>query len=131
MIPESTDTRENLFLALSTNGITYVIPLSDVGQTVSEIPQQMPEVRLPGHTGDSRGAVIFQDDSGLAALTAGQIEGIIQLPPASQFEIPEEAQSPRNRWIAGAAFWEEERKLIYLLDCRQLKTCLGRGPEDG
>lgn len=122
MMLENTGGQEYLFLALSADGITYVLPLSDVGQIASEPPQDMPEISLSEHREHGGGTVIFQDDAGLAALTVERVTGIVQLPPACQYEIPEDARSPRNRWIAGIAYLESERKLVYLLDCRQLRT---------
>jgi len=114
--------QEDLFLALSTDGITYVLPLSDVGQIAAETPQDMPEIFLSERRERGGGAVIFQDDQGLAALTVERVTGIVQLPPACQYDLPEEARSPQNRWIAGIAYLESGRKLVYLLDCRQLRA---------
>lgn len=113
--------QENLFLGLCAGGIVYVLPLPDVGQIVSKAPGDMPQIHLPGQKKHG-GTVIFQDDLGLAALTAERLIGIVQLPPECQFEMPGEARSPRGRWIAGVAFWKSEECLCYLLDCRHLRT---------
>lgn len=122
MFLENTEGQEDLFLALLADGITYVLPLSDVGQIVSEVPQDMPEVFLSQQRARRGGTVIFQDDQGLAALTVERVTGIVQLPPACQFEMPEEARSPQGRWIAGVAFLKGPECLCYLLDCRQLRA---------
>ena len=45
MMLENTGGQEYLFLALSADGITYVLPLSDVGQIASEPPQDMNRMR--------------------------------------------------------------------------------------
>jgi len=125
-MPDNPESQENLFLALSAGGIAYVLPLSDVGQIVSEAPQDMPEIFLAERPTRGGGAVIFQDGTGLAALSVERAAGIVQLPPSCQYEMPEEARSPRNRWIAGVAYLESERRLAYLLDCRQLRECFLR-----
>jgi len=122
MMLENAGGQEDLFLALSADGITYVLPLSDVGQIASGAPQDMPEIFLSERRERGGGTVVFQDGAGLAALTVGRVTGIVQLPPGCQYEIPEEARSPQNRWIAGAAYLESGRKLVYLLDCRQLRA---------
>jgi len=122
MMLDNTGGQEDLFLALSAGGTAYVLPLSDVGQIVSEAPPDMPEILLSGRRERGGGAVIFQDDAGLAALTVGRVTGIVQLPPSRQFEMPEQARSPKNRWIAGVACLEDGRELAYLLDCRQLRA---------
>lgn len=127
MTQENAGGQEDLFLALSAGGITYVLPLSDVGQIVSEAPQDMPEIVLSGNRERGGGTVIFQDDAGLAALTVGRVTGIVRLPPGCQYEIPEEARSPQNRWIAGIAYLDGDRKLVYLLDCRQLRARFSQG----
>lgn len=122
MMQESTAGQEELFLALAAEGVTYVLPLSEVGQIVAEAPQDMPEIFLSGQKKRGGGAVIFQDDEGLAALTVERVTGIVRLPPACQYEMPEEARGPLGRWIAGVAYLERDQKLAYLLDCRQLRA---------
>ena len=81
----------------------------------------MPEILLSGRRERGGGAVIFQDDAGLAALTVGRVTGIVQLPPSRQFEMPEQARSPKNRWIAGVAFIKSIECLCYLLDRGRLR----------
>ena len=122
MRQEKTDGREDLFLALRADTILYVLPLADVGQIVAAVPEGTPEIFLSDCEESGGGSVIFQDDQGFAALTAGKITGIVRLPPACQFEIPAPARSVRNRWIAGVALREETGELCYLLDCRQLRA---------
>jgi hypothetical protein len=120
MIFEDTDSQEEMFLAFSAGGISYVLPLADVGQIVVEVPKDMPEITISGQKGGC--AVIIQDDLGFTALTVGKVDGIVRLPPACQYEMPKEARSHNNRWIAGVAFAESSKKLCYLLDCRQLRA---------
>lgn len=120
---DSTDRQEELFLALRADGIGYVLPLADVGQIVAAAPESMDVIPL-GAEGEAGCTVVFQDDQGLAALAAGRAEGIVRISPACQYEMPEQARSPRNGWIAGVAFLEGSG-LYYLLDCRKLRTCAG------
>jgi hypothetical protein len=74
--------QEEKFLAFSAGGISYVLPLSDVGQIVAEVPQNMPEISVSGTKGGC--AVIFQDDAGFAALSVEKVSGIVELKPSCQ-----------------------------------------------
>ncbi len=123
MIFESTDGQEEMYLAFHVDGLAYVLPLSDVGQIVAKTPEDMPEISLAGPKGRDDCAVIFQDDEGLATLAVGKVEGIVQLPPDCQYELPALARSPGNVWIAGVAYMENTGSLCYLIDCRKLRDC--------
>jgi Chemotaxis signal transduction protein len=112
--------QEEKFLAFSAGGISYVLPLSDVGQIVAEVPQNMPEISVSGTKGGC--AVIFQDDAGFAALSVEKVSGIVELKPSCQHEMPEEVRTLDNRWLAGIAYVEKSGELCYLVDCRQLRA---------
>ena len=122
MLMENTDCQENAYLAFQAGGISYVLPLSDVGQIVAEVPEDMPRIRLSGAKENEECSIVFQDDAGLAALTVWKVTGLVRISPAYQFELPRQARSEQNRWIAGAAYLESNGSLCYLLDCRQLRA---------
>lgn len=124
MIFESADRQDEMYLAFHAGIAAYVLPLSDVGQIVAEIPENMPVVPLAGEGQAGVCAVIIQDEEGLAALTVGKVTGIVQIPSSCQYEIPDEAKSPGNTWIAGAAYLETTGELYYLLDCRKLRKTI-------
>lgn len=128
MIFESTDGQEEMYLAFHVGGLACVLPLSDVGQIAAKTPEDMPEISLHGSKADDDCVVIFQDDLGLATLVVGKVTGIVQLPPACQYEMPAQARSPENAWIAGVAFLEGTGSLYYLIDCRKLRSCFLGGP---
>jgi len=113
---------EETYMSFYAGGIAYVIPLADVGQIVAEVPQDIPQIQLSGKEGRGECAVIFQDGQGLAALKVEKVTGLTRIPPSFQYELPEQARSPQNRWIAGVAFLESLRCLSYLLDCGQLRA---------
>ena len=121
MTTEMADRQEEEYLAFSAGGIGYVMPLADVGQIVADIPEEMPEIPFAGRGAESPCAVIFQDQSGLAALTVGKVTGLVRIPSGCQYEMPEQVRTAGNEWIAGVAFLESSRSLCYLLDCRKLR----------
>lgn len=128
---ENTGIQEEQFLLFSSGGISYVLSLSEVGQIVAEVPEEMPRVLLPGQQGGGSCAIIFQDGKGLAALAADHVSGIVLLPPSCQYEMPAETRSPGNRWIQGVAFPEGSGGLCFLVDCRRLRERFYGSREDG
>lgn len=123
MIYESMDRQDEMYLAFHAGRLEYVLPLSDVGQVVADVPEDMQMILLPDTEKDEEEScfVIFQDDQGLLALSVGGMTGLVQIPSSCQFEIPAEARSSQNSWIAGAAFLRDTGGLCYLLDCRKLR----------
>lgn len=118
---DSTEAEEELYLAFSAGGISYVLPLSDVGQVTADISGDMERIVLPGSAKEALCALIFQDDSGVCALLTDEVTGIVRIPASCQYELPEEACSRRNSWICGLAYLEQTKSLSYLLNCRKLR----------
>lgn len=120
MIFENTNNQDELYLAFLAGTVTYVLPLSDVGQIVTDIPRDMPAISLSDRE-ENGGVVIFQDEEGLAALKVGRILGLVEIPPSCQYEMPAAARGPGNRWIGGVAFIKSIECLCYLLDRGRLR----------
>ncbi len=127
MMEESINRQEEMFLSFRASGLDYVLPLSDIGQIAAVSPEGIPEIPLAGPSDPEKCAVVFQDGEGLSSLLVGKIAGLIQLPPASQFAIPQAARSRENSWIAGIACPESSGSLYYLLDSRKLRDALSGG----
>jgi chemotaxis signal transduction protein len=121
MVFERTRSQEETYLAFQAGEVGYVLPLSDVGQIVAEIPEDIPQVQITSSANTRECAVIVQDNQGLVALAVEKVTGLVQIPPNCQYELPVQARSMKNRWITGVAYLEGNERLCYLLDCRQLR----------
>ncbi len=131
MLIEGVGTQDEMYVAFQEKTLSYVIPESDVGQITADVPEDIPKIYLAGCSGKDTCAIIFQDASGLLALPVEKVTGIIRISAECQYELPLEARSPRNEWIAGVAFLENTGSLSYLLDVRKLREYFCRERDDG
>ena len=107
---------EALFFSFRAGGIGYVVPLEAVLRVSAHAPAETPVVSFGGKPYCYllvRGA---QDVLALAIETA---EGLSEIEPAHQFELPADAHSAENRCLAGVCLQND--RLYYLLDCSALE----------
>ena len=71
-------------------------------------------------------AIVVGEEKEQFGIGVDGIEGIIQINPKNQFDLPDLVKDNANKYLDGVSYWEEERRLCFLVNCRRLREYTGQ-----
>ncbi|MDO4553837.1 MAG: chemotaxis protein CheW [Lachnospiraceae bacterium] len=124
------------FLSFCVGEISYIVSVTEVERIalLDEVSKEEDIIWIDlgleeNRIEDKRScAVLLQEENGRFGIVVSEVEGVVQMKPEEQFEIPDVLQ-PMYPWMLGAAV--SQGKLFLLLNGQQLASLTDGEKMDG